>query len=178
MVARRRALAPDVGSVALRAGEVRILPPLFQLGFNRRVGPVGRGLMTGSAGSDRNVGPESAQGARLGDVDVTGRTFRDVLFLVAATIVNEFRGDPYRRFLRRVRRGREFVTAVAVVGHWLLRFPVTVETRFVTGRSGLEHRSTLPVTDCATVIILRRVREPQECNHILVPVVRKLGREL
>jgi hypothetical protein len=128
--------------------------------------------------SDRHVRFQAAQRRGFRDVDVTGRTFRDVLFLLAATIVNEFRGDPYRRFLRCVRRGREFVTAVAVIGHWLLRFPVTVETRFVTGRSGLEHRSTLPVTDRATVIILRRVREPQHRDHILVPVVRKLDREL
>jgi hypothetical protein len=42
--------------------------------------------------------------------------------------VYELRGDPGRRRLRGIRR-REFMAAVAVAGHRLLRFPVTVETR-------------------------------------------------
>jgi hypothetical protein len=105
------------------------------------------------------------------------RAFSDVLLLLAATIVDELRRDPFRHWLRGVRR-REFVTAVAVVRDRLLRFPVTVETRTVTGRHRFEHLGALRVTDGAVVVTLRRMRESQLRDHILVPVMRKLDREL
>ena len=56
------------------------------------------------------------------------RALRDVLFLFAAAVVYELRGDS-RRIGRDVRRFRQLVTAVAVRSYWLLRFPVAVETR-------------------------------------------------
>ena len=58
------------------------------------------------------------------------------------------------------------MTAVAVAGDWLLRFPVTVETRTVTCRRRLEHRRARRVADSAAV------------DHILVSVVRKFDRKL
>ena len=90
---------------------------------------------------DRHIGFQTEQQCGFGDVDVTGRTLRDVLFLLAAAIVYELRRDPQGRFLCSVRR-YELMTAVAVVRHWLLRLPMTVETRAVTGRCRLEHRGT------------------------------------
>ena len=46
------------------------------------------------------------------------------------------------------------------------------------GRYCFEGRGTLAVTDSAVVVVLRRMREPQHRNHVLVLVVRKLDREL
>ena len=113
----------------------------------------------------RHIRFQSAQRRGFGDVDVAGRTFRDMLFLLTPTIVYELWRDSKRRFFRSVRR-RELMTAVAVAGHWLLRFPMTVETRAVICRHGLEHRGARRVTDGAAV------------DHVLVFVVRKLDREL
>ena len=58
----------------------------------------------------------------------------------------------------RVRR-RKLMTAVTVVRDGLLRFPVTVETRRMISRHSLECRGTLPVTDSAVVVVLRRACE-------------------
>ena len=55
---------------------------------------------------------------------------------------------------------------------------MTVEARRMIGRNRLERRGALAVTDGAVVITLRRVREPQHRNHVLVLVVRKLDPEL
>ena len=48
----------------------------------------------------------------------------------------------------------------------------------MTGRDSLERRGALSVTDRAVVITLRRMRESQQRDHILVTVVWKLDREL
>ena len=95
--------------------------------------------MTLGARRDRHIGFQTAQRCGFGDVDVTGRTFRDMLLLLTSAIVYELWRDSKRRFFRSVRR-HELMTAVAVAGDWLLRFPVTVETRAVTRRRRLEHR--------------------------------------
>ena len=121
--------------------------------------------MTLGARRDRHIGFQTAQRCGFGDVDVAGRTFRDMLFLLTPTIVYELWRDSKRRFFRSVRR-RELMTAVAVAGDWLLRFPVTVETRTVTCRRRLEHRRARRVADSAAV------------DHILVSVVRKFDRKL
>ena len=106
------------------------------------------------------------------------RTFGNVLFPLTATIVNELARDPRRQIYRCVRRRRKLVTAITVARNRLQRFPVTIEARRMIGRNGLEHRGTLPVTDGAVVVVLRRVREPQHRNHVLMLIVRKLDREL
>jgi len=133
--------------------------------------------MTLSTRSDRYIRFQPAQRGCFRDVDVTRRTFRDVLFLLTTAIVYKLRGDSFRRFLRCVRR-REFVTAVAVIGHWLLRFPVTVETRRMIGRHSFERLGALAVTNRAVVVTLRRMRESQQGDYVLMPVMRKLDREL
>jgi hypothetical protein len=48
----------------------------------------------------------------------------------------------------------------------------------MTCRHRLEHRRARRVTDGAVVVTLRRMCEPQQRDHILVFVVRKLDREL
>lgn len=70
------------------------------------------------------------------------------------------------------------MTTVAVVRDRLLRLPVAVEARRVVLRRGLERFSTWRVTDGAVVVVLRRVRESQQRNYILMPIMRKLDREL
>lgn len=134
-------------------------------------------VMTLGTGSDRHIRFQPTQRRGLRDIDMARRAFRDVLFLLAAAVVDKLRRDPFRRFFRSVGRG-QFVTAVAVVGDRLLRLPVTVETRAVPGWRRLEHRGALPMTDGAVVVTLRRMRESQQRDHVLVPVVRKLDRKL
>ena len=70
------------------------------------------------------------------------------------------------------------MTAVTVVRDRLLRFPVAVKALRMIGRHCLERRGTLSVTDSTVVVVLRRMREPQHRDHVLVFVVRKLDREL
>src|ERR1700754_1706594 len=70
---------------------------------------------------------------------MTRRAFRDVLFLLAAAVVHEFERDSCGHCCGDVRR-REFVAAVAVSRHGLLRLPVTVKTRRVIGWNCFEGR--------------------------------------
>ena len=70
------------------------------------------------------------------------------------------------------------MTAVAVVRHGLLRFPVTVETRRMIRRDRLECGRALAMADSAIVVTLLHMRESQQGNRILMPVMRKLDREL
>ena len=114
--------------------------------------------MTLSASRDRNVGLQSPQRRGFGDVDMTSRALRDVLFLLAAAVVHELRRDP-RRLGDHVRRSRQLVTTVAVVRHRLLRFPVTVEARRMIFRHCFETFSACRMTDRAVVVVLRCVRE-------------------
>ena len=101
----------------------------------------------------------------------------DVLFLLAATVVYELRRDACG-LSGDERCRRKLVTAIAISGDWLLRFPVTIETRTMIGGRGFERRGARAVTDGAVVVILRRVRETQHRDRVLVFVVRKLDREL
>ena len=70
------------------------------------------------------------------------------------------------------------MATVAVVGDRLLRLPMAVETRSVIRRNSLEGCSAGRVADRAVVVTLRRVRESQQRNYILMPIMRKLDREL
>ena len=53
--------------------------------------------MTLGAGSDWNIRLQAAQRSGFGDVDMTGRTFRDVRLLLTAAVVYELRRNPFRR---------------------------------------------------------------------------------
>src|ERR1041384_8212187 len=121
---------------------------------------------------DRHIRFQPAQRRGLRDVDMARRAFRDVLLLLAATIVDELRRDPFRHWLRGVGR-REFVTAVAVVRDRLLRFPVTVETRTMTGGHRFEHLSALRVTDGA-VVVTRSEEHTSELQSLAYLVCRLL----
>src|SRR5688572_2442427 len=134
--------------------------------------------MTFCARRYRHVRFQSTKRCGFGDVDVTGRTFINMLLLLAAALVNKLDRDSCRIAGGGVRRRRKLMTAVTVVRNGLLRFPVTVEARRMFGRHCLEGRGTLPVTDSAVVVVLRRMREPQHRDHVLVLVMRKLDREL
>ena len=105
------------------------------------------------------------------------RAFRNVLLLLAPTLMHKLLRDPYGPG-KAVRRARELVTAIAVRGDWLLRLPMTVETRSVICWRGFERRRSRPMTDGAVVVILRRMRETQERDRVLMLVVRKLDCEL
>ena len=59
------------------------------------------------------------------------------------------------------------MTSVAVCGHRLLRFPVTIETRRVIGRNGFERRCPRSMTE-ATVVV----------SDVLMHVMRKVDLEL
>jgi len=136
-VTRRRIETADVRCVTVDAGKVSILIDRHELLVQILSQTII--VMTLRTRRDRHIRFQPAQRYGFGDIDVTGRTLGDVLFLLATPIVYELRGDSQRRFLRSVRRPKS-VTTVAVVGNGLLRFPVTVETRAVTGRHRLEHR--------------------------------------
>jgi hypothetical protein len=70
------------------------------------------------------------------------------------------------------------MTSIAVRGDWFLRLPVTVETRGVLRRNRFERGGSRCVTDGAVIVALRRMREAQKGDRVLVLVVWKLGREL
>src|SRR5215217_8118412 len=70
------------------------------------------------------------------------------------------------------------MTTVAVVGDRLLRLPMAVKTRPVVCRGRFESWSAWRVADGAVVVLRCRMSEPQPGNHILMPVVRELDREL
>lgn len=70
------------------------------------------------------------------------------------------------------------MTTVAVVSDRLLRLPMTVETRSVLCRRRLECCIAWRMADGAVVVLRRRMSKPQQSNHVLMPVVRKLNREL
>src|ERR1051326_13985 len=136
-MARRRIETADVRCMTVNARKVSIFIDRHEL--FAQILPGTDFVMTLGTRRDRHIRLQPAQRGGFGDVDVTGHTLADVLFLLTTAIVLELRGDSYRRVLRGVGSG-ELVTAVAVVGNWLLRFPVTVETRAMTCRHRLEHR--------------------------------------
>lgn len=105
------------------------------------------------------------------------RAFRNVLLLLAPTFMHKLLRDPYG-LGKAVRRACQLVTTIAIRGDWFLRFPMTVETRPMICRRGFERRRSRSMTDRAIVVILRRMRETQERDRVLVLVVRKLDREL
>ena len=105
------------------------------------------------------------------------RALRYVLLSVTAAFVNKLARDPRDLIFRRV-RSCQLMTTVACVGDRLLGFPVTVETRCVLRRDGFESRGARRVADGAVVVLRWRVREPQQRNHVLMPVMRELDRKL
>ena len=175
VVTRRRIETSNLFSVTIHTCEAAILINRHQLFTQILPQPIF--VMTLCARGDRHIGFQASQRCGFCDVDMARRALRNVLLLLTTTIVHELRRDP-RRLSEHVRCARELVTAVAVGGDWFLRFPVTVKTRSVICRRGFERRGSRSVTDRAVVITLRRVRETQEGDRVLVLVVRKLDREL
>ena len=94
-------------------------------------------VVTLSARRNRNIGFEASQRRGFRDVDVARRTLLDVILFLTAALVNEF-GRDARRLSQQVRIRREFVAAIAIRSCWLLRLPVTVETRSVIRWRGFE----------------------------------------
>ena len=123
---RRWIEVADVRRVTIHADESSVLIDRIQLGVEilSQAGFV----VTLSTRRYRNIRLQATQRRSFGDVDMTGRALRNVLFFLAAALVNELRRDS-RRIGRNVRRFRQLVTAVAVRSDWFLRFPVAVETR-------------------------------------------------
>ena len=83
--------------------------------------------MTLGARRDWYIRLQCAQRFRFRDVDVAGRTLRDMQLLLATTFVRKLRGDPHG-LGEGVWSSRELVTAIAVCGDGFLRLPMTVET--------------------------------------------------
>ena len=133
--------------------------------------------MTFSTSRDWNVRLQTSQRCGFGDVDMTRRALRDVLFLLAAAFVYELRRDS-RRIGQHVRCFRQLVTAIAVRRDWFLRFPVAVETRRMIFGCCLDRRGPRSVTDRAVVIVLLRRMCERHGDYVLVLVVRKLDIEL
>jgi hypothetical protein len=100
-----------------------------------------------------NIGLQSSKRRGFGNVDVTGGAFRNVLLLLTATFVQILDRDPRWFGVWYIRR-RKLVTAVAISGNWLLRFPMTVETRRVISWRRLESRSLCRVANSAVVVAL------------------------
>jgi len=135
-MARRRIETADVRCMTVNARKVSIFIDRYE--FLAQILSGTDFVMTLGTRRDRHIRLQPAQRGGFGNVDVTGHTLAYVLFLLTTAIVLELRGDSYRRVLGGVGSG-ELVTAVAVVGNWLLRLPVTVETRAMTCRHRLEH---------------------------------------
>ena len=131
-----RFLPADILGGAIRAAAG--LLNLRQLVFDRsdlRVRSLLVVLVTGRAGRYRNVGRQSAERARPGDVDVTGGALLDMIFF--ATFVTEHR----RRSLRRIDRGEtggRLMTTAAIVARRLQVLPMTVEACVMRMRHGFE----------------------------------------
>ena len=137
-MARRWIEGTDVRLVAVDANESSILVDRQQL-FTEILSQT-IFVMTLGARRDRNVRFQTSERRGFRDVDMASRTLRDVLLPLTTSFVNELRRDSLRRIGYHVRSCRELVTSVAVRGHRLLRFPVTVETRCVITRNGFERR--------------------------------------
>lgn len=202
---RRRLLRSHVRRVAI-AASFRLLI-LIEFLFYRDYLGVRRLLVVfvaSGAGSNGHVRRQSAHGRGARNVDVTRGAFHYVLALT--TFVAELCRNALRR-QQRHKYARRFVTAGAVVVDGLLIFPVTSKTCVVTARHCLEELAGLIggvrdgralvahqfivalMTDGAVVVVrflfIRRERnakqsgfQPQSGNHVLMPVVRKLNREL
>lgn len=123
---RRWIEAADVRCVTIHADERAILIDRIQLGAEilSQAGFV----VTLSTRRYRYIRLQATQRRSFRDVDMTRRALRDVLFFLAAAVVNELRGDS-RGIGQDIRRIRQLVTAVAVRSDRFLGFPVTVETR-------------------------------------------------
>lgn len=166
----------DIWLVAINADECAILIDRYQLLIEILSQPIF--VVTFSTCGDRNVRLQASKRCGFRDVDMARRALRDVLLLLTAAVVNELRRDPLWSISHHEWGGGELVTSVAVRSHRILRFPMTVETRCVIGRNSFERRGPCSMTDSAVVVALRRVRETQQCNCILMFVVRKLDVEL
>lgn len=135
MTGRRLPLAHVLG-VAIRAAAC--LLKLSQFVFDRsdlRVRSLLVVLVTRRAGRYRNVGRQSAERARPGDVDVTGGALLHMIFF--PTFVTEHGGRSLRRIDRGEAGGRLMTTGAIIAGR-LQIFPMTVEACVMRMRHGFE----------------------------------------
>ena len=133
---RRRLLLANLRRMTI--GAVRRLLVLFKLFFNCGHLGIRRLLIVFVAActrSDWNIGGQSPYAAGARDVDVTGRTFHDVLTL-AAFMIKFGRNSPGQRGRSERRRG--FVTTGAVNAGRVFVLPVAVEACIVRLRHRLE----------------------------------------
>ena len=125
-MAGRRIETTDVRRVTVDTREVSVFIDRDKLGIQILSESIL--VVTLSATCDRDVGLQSSKRCSFGDVDMTRGALCDVLLLFTTTLVHELDRDPRRIGYRHIRR-RKLVTAIAIDGDWLLRFPMTVETR-------------------------------------------------
>ncbi len=114
------------------------LLPLLELFFNRCNFRIGRLLVvfvTGRADGNWNIGRQSAQGARLCNIDVAGRALHH-MFAFAA-LVTELDGNSFWQILR-CEGLRRPMTSGAVVARRFLILPMTVKTCVMSIWSCLE----------------------------------------
>ena len=134
-------------------------------------------VVTFGARRDGNVRLQASERCWFRDVNMARRTLCDVLFLLSAAFVNKLRRDS--RWLGCDKGAwRKLMTPVAVSSYWLLRLPMTVETRCVIVWRCLERCGSRCVADGAVVVTLRPVRETQLRDDVLMLVMGKLDIEL
>ena len=174
-MARRRIEVTDVWRVTVDTCEGPVLIDRYKLRIQILSKPVF--VMAFSTRCDRYIGFQSSKRCGFGDVDVTGRALGYVLLFLATSFMQILDRNPHWLSDWYVRR-RKLVTAVAVGGDGLLRFPVAVETGRVISWRRLERCGPCRVADGAVVVALLCVRETHHRDHVLVSIVRKLDREL
>ena len=123
---RRWIETADVRRVTIHADERAILIDRTQLDI--KILSQAGFVVAFSARRYRDIRLQATQRHSFRNVDMARRTFRRVLFLLAATFMNELRRDS-RRIGQDVRRCGTFVATVAVGCDWFLRLPMAIETR-------------------------------------------------
>ena len=123
---RRWIETADVWRVTVDTREIPVLIDRHKLRIQILSKPVF--VMAFSTRRDRYIWFQSSQRGGFGDVDVARGALGYVLLFLATSFMQILDRNPRWLSDWYVRR-RKFVTAVAVCGDGLLRFPVAVETR-------------------------------------------------
>ena len=173
VVARGRNLAANIRRVTLRADEARVFSSLFYLDGDGHSVLVRRSLVASRTGSNRHVGLQSSERRGFGDIDMTGRAFRNML----VARVREFYRDAFGEFGLNIRR-RDFMASGAVLSRRLLALPVAVETRSMARRSSLEtarswNERVGPVA-CIQLLLVRQVTDRAVVILLFIPLLSSL----
>lgn len=137
IMAGRRIKPSDIGGMAIDASEVSVLIDGRQL--IAYVQAQSLPVVALGARGDWHIRFETAQGARLGDVDMAGSAFGDVVFLLASTFMTKLhRYTFYLINFDRLRR--QLMTARTVFVYRFFRFPVAVKTGGMINRDGLKRK--------------------------------------